>query len=238
MTAARSSQSLLRRSAPAIVGVAAAAALVAAEPSLLAGSIRSPRAWALTAVVALVVVVGGRFAGRRFGPVAGAATRAVPLALVAWFVVVPALRQTTLDEALPVDAAAPPARPTPAAGDAAPGPAPDAGPSAGQITAGTFEGIGHHATGSVSVHRLADGSHVVRFDDIDVRGAPDPVLYLVPGRDQRTRDGGTEAGALRATKGSFNQAVPAGFDLTGDFTVFVWCEAFTTPIAFATQTPL
>ncbi len=103
------------------------------------------------------------------------------------------------------------------------------------MTTGELDGIGHDATGTVAVYRLADGSHLVRFEDVDIRNAPDPVLYLVPGRDRRSRDGGTEVAPLKATKGTFHHVVPASFDVTQDFTVFVWCERYTTPIAAASQ---
>jgi len=89
----------------------------------------------------------------------------------------------------------------------------------------------------VSVFRLADGTAVVRFEDVDIRNSPDPVLYLVPGRGKQTRDGGTRVGALKATRGSFNHTVPASFDLDQPFTVFIWCDRFAVPIANADQQP-
>jgi hypothetical protein len=105
------------------------------------------------------------------------------------------------------------------------------------LTSGRLRGIGHDAEGTVSVYRLEDGSAVVRFEDVDIKGAPDPVLYLVPGADQQDREGGAEIAALKATKGSFNHVVPADFDLSQPFTVFVWCERYATPIASADQRP-
>ncbi len=107
-----------------------------------------------------------------------------------------------------------------------------------RITTGSLSGIGHHATGTVSVFRLGDGTSIVRFEDVDIRNSPDPVLYLVPGRDRQTREGGIEVGKLKATKGTFNHTVPASFDLGQDFTVFIWCERFATPIANADQRPI
>jgi hypothetical protein len=111
-----------------------------------------------------------------------------------------------------------------------------AGPQ--RITTGDLEGIGHQASGEVSVFRQEDGSYFVRFEDVDIRGAPDPVLYLVPGRDRRSREGGTEIAPLKATRGSFNHTLPASFPFDGDFTVFVWCERYATPIAAADQQPV
>lgn len=107
--------------------------------------------------------------------------------------------------------------------------------SPSRVTTGRLAGIGHEAAGEVSVYRLADGTAVVRFEEVDIRGAPDPVLYLVPGSDRRSRDGGVRVGPLKATKGSFNHTVPASFELDQPFTVFVWCDRFATPIANADQ---
>lgn len=107
--------------------------------------------------------------------------------------------------------------------------------SPSRVTTGRLAGIGHEASGEVSVYRLADGTAIVRFEEVDIRGAPDPVLYLVPGIDRRSRDGGVKVGPLKATKGSFNHTVPASFDLDQPLTVFVWCDRFATPIASADQ---
>lgn len=104
-----------------------------------------------------------------------------------------------------------------------------------RLTTGAIDGIGHEASGTASVWRLSDGSAIVRFDEIDLKGAPDPVLYLVPGADRRSREGGVEVAPLKATKGSFNHAVPPSFDLDQPFTVFIWCEQYAVPIANADQ---
>lgn len=105
------------------------------------------------------------------------------------------------------------------------------------MTTGQLEGIGHHATGTVALYRLQDGSHVIRFENVDIKGAPDPVLYLVPGEGRRSRDGGTNLGELKATRGNFNHLIDVPFDFTGDYTVFIWCEQYATPIAAADQQP-
>ena len=50
------------------------------------------------------------------------------------------------------------------------------------------------------------------------------------------RDGGVRIGDLRANKGSDNYVVPDGaIAIDQDVTVLVWCEAFSVPVAKASQ---
>jgi hypothetical protein len=219
-----------------VVPLAGIAVLAVVEPSVLTGTARSPRALLVIAGAVALTALAGRLVGRRFGPRAAAATRLAVVGVTLWVLLVPALRQETLDEELPGT--------TVAAGGTAgidvPGGA-DAvadGPAPGPVTTGDLEGIGHHATGTVTVHRLDDGTHVVRFEDVDIRGTPDPVLYLVPGHGARTREGGADLGSLKATRGTFHHEVPTDFDLDRDFSVFVWCGRFAVPIANADQRPV
>lgn len=114
-------------------------------------------------------------------------------------------------------------------------PAPPAGPT--ELTRGTLEGIGHRARGGASVYRLADGGTLVRLEEIDIENGPDYVVYLVPGRDQRSPAGGVSLGALKGNQGSQNYPVPEGTDLSGPQTVLIWCRAFAVAVANATQAP-
>ncbi|HVE64611.1 MAG TPA: DM13 domain-containing protein [Mycobacteriales bacterium] len=274
------------------------ALLYALEPSLLTDTARSPRALAIVGLTVLAAMVLGRIGRRYAGSVGGAVGAVIPLALVGWLVIAPAVRDVTLVEPLPAGIAAlatdeapssagstevpaPSVTPvTPAAVDAAPRskrssspaaaaprpavesrrpavtnrasgtpqaalpsrrPAPASAPAPrgpAKVSSGRVQGINHTASGTVAVYRLEDGSHIVRFEDVALEGAPDPVLWLVPGRDQRSRDGGLEVAPLKATHGSFHHAVPQSFDVTQDFTVFIWCERYATPIANATQNRL
>jgi len=212
--------------------------LYALEPALVTDTVRSPRALAVVAVTVVACMVLGRVGRRWGGSLGGAFGAAVPLALVGWLVVAPAVRDDTLVEALPSaavpSAPSPTLSPTPASATSAPTAtaAQPTGPT--KVSTGRVRGIGHTASGTVALYRLADGSHLVRFEDVAIEGSPDPVLWLVPGSDRESRDGGTKVGSLKATHGTFHHDVPASFDLTQDFTVFVWCDRFATPIAGAT----
>lgn len=219
--------------AGAVVMVVGAFAIF--EPSILSSTARSPRAIALLAVIAIGTSVGSRIVTRRWGRRAGRLITATALGLTTGLLVMPALRQTTLNESLPTAATGAATAPAATSATEPHDPPGATSPEPRRLTAGRLQGIGHEASGSVSTFALADGSAVVRFEEVDIRGSPDPVLYLVPGRGKQTREGGTRVGPLKATKGSFNHAVPATFELDQPFTVFIWCERFAVPIANADQ---
>jgi len=208
----------------------------------------------VVALVALSLVL------RRFvdNALARGLVMAVPVVALAWLLVVPYFTDETVVESLPGAAAAsaPAAAPTttsttataPAAAEPARTPATPPPPTVApttvpagpvRLTAGALEGIDHRASGTAAVYRLADGSHIVRLEDIDIQSGPDYFVYLVPGAGQESPGGGTDLGALKGNKGSQNYAIPSDVDVdTGGFTVLVWCRAFAVPVANATQSPV
>ena len=158
----------------------------------------------------------------------------------------PAPPATPAGSTAPAAPATPPTLAAPAASPAAPAPkapataattAPAAGAAPVTLSTGTLRGIGHRASGAARILRLADGTAFVRFDGISIESGPDYVVHLVPGADQRKPTGGIELGRLKAVEGSHSYAIPAGTDLSGPWTVLVWCRAFAVPVAAATQHP-
>jgi hypothetical protein len=100
--------------------------------------------------------------------------------------------------------------------------------------AGELRGINHTASGKVSIVESASGARAVRFEGFHVQGAPAPVLYVLAGADRQS-PGGTNLGAFTATDGdTLDVALPAGVAPARGWTVLIWCERFTTPIANAT----
>lgn len=221
----------LRLAAAAVVVVAFAAV----RPGPFRATVGSPQAMARVAgIVAAATVASAvlrRLVARR--SVRLLITAAGAGAIVA-VLVAPYFTDERVVEALP-GSAAPSAASARAAASApaAAVPVPTAGPQ--RLTTGPLRGIGHRARGSASVYRLADGTHVVRLEDIDVENGPDYVVHLVPGADRRSPGDGTDLGALKGNQGSQNYVVPAGTDLSEPLTVLIWCRAFAVPVAAATQ---
>jgi hypothetical protein len=222
-----------------VAAVAAAAGWAAAgdelrgiRPVTLEGWVRSA-----TPVVALVVLW---FVLRRLIRNAGARV-VVMVVLVSGFLVYavrPAFVDERVDEAIPgvaTPAAVPAAGPEAAAGlEAAAGPETATGAPVTRVSSGTLRGIGHRASGTASLLRLADGSHLVRLDDLDSQNGPDLYVYLVPQPGQRGDAGAVNLGRLKANQGNQNYVVPAGVDVSGFHTVLIWCRMFATPFANAT----
>jgi hypothetical protein len=100
----------------------------------------------------------------------------------------------------------------------------------------TGELISHeHATsGSVRILRAADGSLVLRLENLDTSNGPDLRVWItdapvLPGKDGwGVFDDGeyVSAGKLKGNKGSQNYALPAGFDLAAYKSVSIWCDRF------------
>lgn len=104
-----------------------------------------------------------------------------------------------------------------------------------RVSSGGIVGLGHDARGTISLIRKDDGSLLVRFENFELEGTPDPRVYLVEGRDVR-RPGGVDLGRLPGNQGeALDFAVPAGQDAGPGWTVLVWCRRFSVPIANATQ---
>jgi hypothetical protein len=229
----------LRVAARAAAGVALIGAALLWREELSSLVPRTPRGWlSVGAVVAGVVLVTRVLLPRLVKRVA--LRRIVTLAVVAgvvWYAVVPAFRDQRFEE--PLLGAASPApvpaeRGAPAPAPAAPAdqaPAPSPGPE--RLAAGPLDGIGHRATGTAALYRLADGTHFVRLEDIDVQGAPDVFVHLVPAGAQDDPDGGTDLGRLKGNRGSQNYVVPDGIDTARHHGVLLWCRMFSTPIAAA-----
>lgn len=139
-----------------------------------------------------------------------------------------------VDEALPsVSApAVPPTSPGAPSTSAAPA---SPSPSAPEVIArGAFISHEHGTTGSVRVLGLADGTRVLRIDDLDTSNGPDLRVWL---SDQPVIDGAdgwfvfddgayVELGRLKGNRGSQNYAIPADVDLEALSSVTIWCARF------------
>ena len=150
--------------------------------------------------------------------VAAAAAVAIP---VAAYVLVPALVRSTLNESLPVASA-------PAVGS------PSAPTASNQVLAqGELRRLNAADFGSGRV-LIADvsGTRYLRFENVDIAGAPDVYVYLSDRTDGQPGSF-TSLGRLKATNGSFNYPIPANLDLTQAKSVVVYCRTFNVTITYA-----
>lgn len=143
---------------------------------------------------------------------------AVAVPVVA-YVIVPALVRTTLVEDLPDRSA-------------------DASDSIGAETLRQGELVRINAVdyGSGRVRLVRIGVDLVlRFEDVDIAGAPDMYVYL---SDRTDGQPGTfvDLGKLKATNGSFNYPVSASVDISTVRSVVVWCRQFSVTVTYALLT--
>jgi hypothetical protein len=146
-----------------------------------------------------------------------------------WFQPWKLWQDETVDEALPgvVEAAGPP--------EVTPSASPSSSASGPRTLAGG-ELISHeHATsGTVKLVRLADGSHVVRLENLDTSNGPDLRVWLTDAPVKEGQAGWhvfddgeyVSLGKLKGNKGSQNYAVPADVDPARYTSVSIWCDRF------------
>ncbi|MFI7351467.1 DM13 domain-containing protein [Streptomyces sp. NPDC049936] len=181
----------------------------------------------------------GRGRGTRVRPWMGGvllvAVAAAGLGLY-WFQPWKLWQDETVHEALPATADASRA---PAQGPSSNKPAaPSASaPSASEpvtLASGDLISHEHTTTGTVKLVRLADGSHVVRLEDLDTSNGPDLRVLLTDAPVEEGRagwhvfDDGKHIGLgkLKGNKGSQNYTVPAGVDPARYSSVSIWCDRF------------
>ncbi|WP_410634925.1 DM13 domain-containing protein [Amycolatopsis sp. cmx-4-83] len=140
----------------------------------------------------------------------------------------------TVQDAFPVAASEPLPAPEPWL-PASPPPGSVSRP-AGPVELGTGTLISHeHPTsGTVRVLRAADGSLVLRLEDLATSSGPDVHVWLTDAPVKPGKDGWAlfddgrhfDAGKLKGNKGNQNYALPAGTDLSGYTSVSLWCDRF------------
>ncbi|MEU7283184.1 DM13 domain-containing protein [Streptomyces sp. NPDC045431] len=172
---------------------------------------------------------------RMTGPVV---TGAVALVLAAagfglyWFQPWKLWTDATVDESAPSAVAPPPTAPPTVDPSAAATPATPAAPRT--VATGSLISHEHRTSGTVRVLRLADGSHVLRLENLDTSNGPDLKVWLTdaPVREGKAGwhvfDDGAYVGLgdLKGNKGDQNYPLPAGIDPAEYTSVSIWCDRF------------
>jgi electron transfer DM13 len=158
------------------------------------------------------------FLARHKVPVGIASFVAVGLLVfgVIWFQPQKLIQEKTVKEAAPTPAASTPGVTT---------------PYTVVVASGSFRSLEHKTTGAARLIRLADGSHVLRFEDLDTSNGPDLRVYLseLPA-NLGWRDYGErylELGhGLKGNRGDQNYVIPKGTDITRFQSAVIWCVRF------------
>ena len=99
------------------------------------------------------------------------------------------------------------------------------------LASGMFHNGSHETSGTATIHKLPDGSRVLRLTDFHTSNGPDVQVYLVAATDASdnetvTKAGFVSLGALKGNVGDQNYTLPADLDLDTYRAVTIWCRRF------------
>lgn len=118
--------------------------------------------------------------------------------------------------------------------------------SDGTFSRGTFISQAHETTGTARIIALADGTYILRLEDLDTDNGPDlkvwltdaPILPGEEGSNSITSSTYLDLGVLKGNKGNQNYPLPAGTD-PADYTgIVIWCDRFSVSFGGAELSPV
>ena len=98
--------------------------------------------------------------------------------------------------------------------------------SSNETLIGNFVGAGdgfHNTEGVAKIIQLADGTDILRLENIKATNGPDLYVYL---STDKTNADIVNLGRLKGNIGNQNYLIPAGTDITKYNTALIWCRAF------------
>jgi hypothetical protein len=109
------------------------------------------------------------------------------------------------------------------------------------LSTGAFQSQEHETSGTAQLLALPDGSHILRLENLASSDGPDVKVWLssleAGGDWFKYRSGRyVDLGAIKATHGNHNYAIPAGTDITGLTSVVLWCDRFSVAFGSAPLT--
>ena len=109
------------------------------------------------------------------------------------------------------------------------------------IASGNFKDADafHRGRGTATIYRTADGSHLLRLENLDVTNGPALRVILSthpdPERSQQVKqEGYLDLGDLKGNRGNQNYPIPAGADLSPHQSVVIFCYPFAVVFSVAT----
>lgn len=108
------------------------------------------------------------------------------------------------------------------------------------VAVGRFTGADatHKGSGQASLHRLADGRHLIRLEDFEVTNGPALVVLLVravnPKDAKDVQRGYIKIGDLKGNIGNQNYEIPQDINVGLYRSVVIWCELFDVMFSAAT----
>ena len=97
----------------------------------------------------------------------------------------------------------------------------------------------HQGSGAATIYQLADGTRVLRLENLDVTNGPDLRVLLANHAEPRSRDdlesgsGYIELDGLKGNKGNQNYVIPDDFDIADFNSVVIYCDPFHVVFSYA-----
>ena len=96
----------------------------------------------------------------------------------------------------------------------------------------------HKGSGSATIYRGSDGSHILRFEDFNVTNGPALHVILSPHPNARNSaevhlEGYIDLGDLKGNVGNQNYVLPSDLDVTGIGSVIIYCQPFSVVFSVA-----
>jgi len=110
------------------------------------------------------------------------------------------------------------------------------------IESGTFYTILHPTSGTATIYKMADGTHMLRFTNFNTSNGPDVHVYMVAADDAKDaatveRAGFVDLGAIKGNVGDQNYILPSDLDMTKYRAVSIWCKRFSVNFGAAALKP-
>lgn len=106
------------------------------------------------------------------------------------------------------------------------------------LRSGRFHDVVHEGSGTATIYRLADGTLILRLENLDVLNGPDLYVYLSILPDSTDSppilaNKYLSLGRLKGNKGNQTYVFPADFDDQAFNSVTIWCQQFRVNFATA-----
>jgi hypothetical protein len=96
------------------------------------------------------------------------------------------------------------------------------------LSSGTFVRVNHATSGTGSLIKLSDGSHIVRLEGFETDQGPDVRVWVSESAtltDAAQRQATyTDLAALKSLKGNQNYAIPKEVDVSKIKSIVIWCR--------------
>ena len=111
------------------------------------------------------------------------------------------------------------------------------------LESGTFYTILHPTSGTATIYKMADGTHILRFTHFGTSNGPNVHVYMVAADDAKDaatveRAGFVDLGEIKGNVGDQNYILPSDLDMAKYRAVSIWCKRFNVNFGAAALKPV